>query len=147
MEIIACKQCGATEGRLRFAATQTNHASAPALDAYRCTSFDYGAHDEIVACDECGLVFVNREWKQGALVGLYQDVEDPLYLDERRGRELTFRRHLRRMHRVTGAPAGRKLLDVGAYTGVFVEAARNVGWDAEGVEPSHWAVRIARRGG
>jgi 2-polyprenyl-3-methyl-5-hydroxy-6-metoxy-1,4-benzoquinol methylase len=37
-----------------------------------------------------------------------------------------------------------RLLDVGAATGFFVEQAREVGWDAVGVEPSEWAAAYAR---
>ena len=39
-----------------------------------------------------------------------------------------------------------QLLDVGAYIGVFVEvAASRAGWQALGVEPSTWAVEVARQ--
>jgi 2-polyprenyl-3-methyl-5-hydroxy-6-metoxy-1,4-benzoquinol methylase len=77
----------------------------------------------------------------------YAEVEDSLYLQEREGRELTFRKHLVALHRITGKPDGRRLLDVGAYVGVFVEVARATGWDAVGVEPSAWAVREAQKTG
>jgi 2-polyprenyl-3-methyl-5-hydroxy-6-metoxy-1,4-benzoquinol methylase len=70
-----------------------------------------------------------------------------MYVQERYGRELTFRHHLEDMESYTGPADGRRLLDVGAYTGVFVEVARESGWDACGVEPSHWAVAEARRHG
>jgi len=78
---------------------------------------------------------------------LYAAVEDPLYVEEREGRILTFEHHLRPMERYTGPAAGRTLLDVGAHTGVFVEIAARHGWDAWGVEPSHWAVEQARTRG
>jgi len=39
------------------------------------------------------------------------------------------------------------LLDVGAYTGVFVEIAGRHGWEAWGLEPSQWAVGEARTHG
>jgi 2-polyprenyl-3-methyl-5-hydroxy-6-metoxy-1,4-benzoquinol methylase len=58
---------------------------------------------------------------------------------------LTFERHLRPLEKVKAPPG--KLVDVGAYTGVFVEIAAQHGWDATGVEPSHWAVEQAREGG
>jgi ubiquinone/menaquinone biosynthesis C-methylase UbiE len=74
-------------------------------------------------------------------------VEDPLYLEERYAREITFRKHLRRFEKFTGPPAGRSLLDVGAYLGVFVEEAIASGWDAQGVEPSLWAVNYATQRG
>lgn len=74
-------------------------------------------------------------------------VEDPLYLDEHRGRVLTFERHLKLLERITGLPDGRPLLDMGCYTGIFVEIAAMHGWGAWGLEPSHWAVEQARARG
>jgi ubiquinone/menaquinone biosynthesis C-methylase UbiE len=78
---------------------------------------------------------------------IYNAVEDPLYVAERAGRILTFEHHLRPMLRFTGPPAGRRLLDVGAYTGVFVDIAAQHGWNAWGVEPSAWAVEEAQAQG
>jgi cyclopropane fatty-acyl-phospholipid synthase-like methyltransferase len=49
------------------------------------------------------------------------------------------------MEQTIGPPGGRSLLDVGAYIGVFVEAAVAAGWNASGVEPSLWAVELANQ--
>jgi ubiquinone/menaquinone biosynthesis C-methylase UbiE len=51
------------------------------------------------------------------------------------------------MEHFTGTANGRQLLDVGAYTGVFVDIAARHGWDAWGIEPSLWAVDLARQEG
>ena len=42
---------------------------------------------------------------------------------------------------------GRRLLDVGCYIGIFLEIAQERGWEAWGIEPSHWAVGEARSKG
>jgi ubiquinone/menaquinone biosynthesis C-methylase UbiE len=68
-------------------------------------------------------------------------------VEEREGRVLTFEHHLKPLERLSGPPNGRPLLDVGAYTGVFVDIASQHGWDAWGVEPSRWAVEQARSRG
>jgi ubiquinone/menaquinone biosynthesis C-methylase UbiE len=81
------------------------------------------------------------------ILNSYQAVEDPLYLEEREGRVLTFQHHLHPLHKITGEPAGRRLLDVGCYTGIFIEIANTAGWDALGVDPSAWAVNEARKTG
>jgi ubiquinone/menaquinone biosynthesis C-methylase UbiE len=78
------------------------------------------------------------------ILDTYEAVEDPLYVEERAGRVLTFQRHLKPLERHTGPPSGRPLLDVGCHTGVFVEIAARHGWDAWGVEPSRWAVDLAQ---
>jgi SAM-dependent methyltransferase len=93
------------------------------------------------------LVYTDPRRDGNDILDTYQAVEDPLYIEEREGRVLTFEHHLKPLERLTGAPAGRPLLDVGAYTGVFVEIASQHGWDAWGVEPSRWAVQRARARG
>jgi 2-polyprenyl-3-methyl-5-hydroxy-6-metoxy-1,4-benzoquinol methylase len=73
----------------------------------------------------------------------YSGVVDPLYMAERDNRLLTFRKVIRAL----GAPEGRRLLDVGAYCGYFLEVARERGFRAEGLELSHWAAEHARSNG
>jgi len=48
------------------------------------------------------------------------------------------------MEKIIGQPNGRSLVDVGCYTGVFVDVALARGWRAVGVEPSHWAAAYAQ---
>ncbi len=38
-----------------------------------------------------------------------------------------------------------KLLDIGCYTGFFLELARDNGWEVEGLDPSNWASEYARK--
>jgi predicted TPR repeat methyltransferase len=75
------------------------------------------------------------------LLKAYADVEDPLYAGERNNRYLTFRRVLSEL----GPPRSRRLLDVGAYCGYFVDVACQAGFQAEGAELSTWAVSQARQ--
>ena len=117
------------------------------VDAFRCTHSGYGHHGQIVECRHCGLVYANPRWPSDFVLDAYSAVEDETYVEERLGRELTFRHHLRRMERIIGPAAGRRLLDVGAYIGVFVEVAGAAGWRAQGVEPSSWAAAEACRRG
>ena len=60
---------------------------------------------------------------------------------------MTFRRHLRAFEKHTGLGPDHRLLDVGAYLGVFVEVAVDRGWDAWGLELSRWAVDVAQSRG
>jgi SAM-dependent methyltransferase len=79
------------------------------------------------------------------LINSYEAVEDPLYLQEREGRVLTFEQHLHPLEKITGQAHGRKLLDVGCYIGVFLEIAAKHGWEAWGIEPSQWAAEQAKK--
>jgi 2-polyprenyl-3-methyl-5-hydroxy-6-metoxy-1,4-benzoquinol methylase len=113
--------------------------------AFRCTSTGYGKHHAIVKCARCGLVFANPRNNGQEVLAKYEKVEDPLYFEERQGRVITFEKHLRPLHQLVGPPNGRKLLDIGAHIGVFVEIANRAGWQATGIEPSHWSVEVARQ--
>lgn len=147
MEQVACNLCGADDTFVRFPNTLPSGQSPTDWTAYRCTHGGYGIHPPIVQCRRCGLVYANPRQGDSLVLETYEAVQDPLYVEEREGRVLTFERHLRPLERLTGPPAGRALLDVGAYTGVFVEIAASHGWDAWGVEPSRWAVAEARKRG
>ncbi len=145
MEYVACNLCGDNQTRLRYPSTLPEDARAANVEAFRCTSPGYGRHHTIVQCKTCGLVYTTPRLDGSQILDSYVAVEDPLYLEERDGRVLTFERHLRPLEKLH-APPGR-LLDVGAYTGVFVEIAAQHGWEAWGVEPSRWAVDQAQARG
>jgi 2-polyprenyl-3-methyl-5-hydroxy-6-metoxy-1,4-benzoquinol methylase len=142
---VNCNLCGRDDYLIRFPATADG--DAPRVDAFRCTHPGYGHHAQIVECRHCGLVYANPRWPTDVVLDAYTAVEDRTYVEERLGREITFKHHLRDMEQIIGPAEGRSLLDVGAYIGVFVEVAAAAGWQAQGVEPSEWAAAEARRRG
>jgi 2-polyprenyl-3-methyl-5-hydroxy-6-metoxy-1,4-benzoquinol methylase len=145
MEFVACNLCGQDHTRVQFPSTLQEASGPQNMEAFRCTSPGYGRHHTVVQCLNCGLLYTNPRFDDEQILDSYVAVEDPLYLEERDGRVLTFERHLRPLEKIKEPPG--KLLDVGAYTGVFVEIAAQHGWNAYGVEPSHWAVEQARERG
>lgn len=149
MEHVRCNLCGADEAAVIYPSTrkQDHDGHDTGWHAFRCTHSGYGTHPPIVQCQRCGLVYTDPRPDGDDILKTYQAVEDPLYIEEREGRVLTFEHHLKPLERLTGQPDGRPLLDVGAYTGVFVEIAAQHGWDAWGIEPSSWAVKEARSRG
>ncbi|MEM8858661.1 MAG: class I SAM-dependent methyltransferase [Chloroflexota bacterium] len=122
----------------------TMNGKTAEMDAFRCTTPDYGIHGRIVQCNKCGHIYTNPVQDAEELLALYAAVEDKTYVDERIGRRLTFNKHLDALEKITGPADGRKLLDVGAYIGVFVEVACERGWDAIGIEPSDWGAEYAQ---
>lgn len=136
-----CLLCGGSRLSLRFPARgETTRLDA---GAWRCTSFGHRHHPPIYGCDDCGLLF---QWPMpGAedLEAAYAGVVDPLYMSERENRILTFRNVIRAL----GPATGRRLLDVGAYCGYFLEVARERGFRVEGLELSRWAATHARAQG
>jgi SAM-dependent methyltransferase len=152
MIAVRCNICGRDDWRIRFPAT-ARESQGPEVDAFRCTCDGYGSHPQIVQCLNCGYVYANPRWQSDELMEAYEAVKDETYLEERVGRERTFSKHLIDLEKIiadspsagiVAAGGSRRLLDVGAYIGVFVEVALARGWDATGVEPSSWAVKVAR---
>ena len=149
-----CNLCGA-DSALEIIPSTLDEVARDTWSTYACTSSGYGRHGPIVRCRQCGLVYVTPRPTHDDVLDIYTAVKDPLYVAERAGRILTFEHHLKPMERFTGpawaadggTSAARRLLDVGAYTGVFVEIAAQHGWDAWGIEPSEWAVAEAREQG
>jgi SAM-dependent methyltransferase len=72
-------------------------------------------------------------------------VEDTVYLENEPARILTFSRALQQFEAYV--PVRGDLLDVGCYTGVFLDVASAYGWSVVGIEPSRWAAEVARRKG
>jgi 2-polyprenyl-3-methyl-5-hydroxy-6-metoxy-1,4-benzoquinol methylase len=143
---VQCNLCEKDDWQVLLPST-LHENSAIEVDAFRCTSAEYGRHAQIVKCNHCGYVYANPRWAKDELLHAYESVEDETYVVERQGREITFTRHLQDLEKRVGAGNGRFLLDVGAYIGVFVEIAAANGWHAMGVEPSEWAAKQAQKQG
>ncbi len=159
VEDVACNLCGSRNARVLYPSTLTNLAPHPSH--FRCTTATYGMHPTIVKCQTCGLIYANPRLDAHAVDDNYSRVDDPLYIEEREGRVLTFRRNLRPLqeliarntlaraqeHNAPDATSPLRLLDVGCHIGVMLEIAQERGWDAVGIEPSAWAAaRAAERG-
>lgn len=148
MEHVKCGLCGADDSVVRFPSTMTQENGRPAdPEHFRCTTLSYGQHYRIVQCRQCGLVYTDPRRPANAIWVDYENVVDERYLDEREGRIATFRRNIRSLEDLIPSHNGRRLLDVGAHVGVFVEVAQERGWDAWGLEPSRWAVEAGRERG
>jgi 2-polyprenyl-3-methyl-5-hydroxy-6-metoxy-1,4-benzoquinol methylase len=146
MIYVNCNLCGHDEWHLLHPATVQN-SQQPDVDVFRCTCEGYGEHPQIVRCLQCGHVYANPRWEAEQLVGAYAAVEDALYVREQAARRRTFEHHLHRLESFRSVSSPGTLLDVGAYTGVFLEVAEARGWKALGVEPSRWAAEVARSRG
>ncbi len=80
----------------------------------------------------------------GAVRDAYSASADPVSLREEAGQVETARRALARIGTVV-TPG--RVCDVGCWTGSFLVAAEEAGWQAVGLEPSRWASAYARRRG
>jgi len=144
IKYVNCPLCGVDNYILRYPGTiPPSRACEKNADDFRCTSHKLSEHGDIVQCSECGMVYNNPQPDPEELLHIYKEVEDPLYLEESKAREYTFKRSLDQLHHFIKPPG--TLLDVGCYTGAFMQVAEAEGWEVSGVEISTWAAEIARK--
>ncbi|MCU0285377.1 MAG: class I SAM-dependent methyltransferase [Acidobacteria bacterium] len=145
---VKCPLCGTDDYTVRYPATVSQSAKTFSKEEknkeyYRCTNHHLAEHDDIVRCNNCGMLYNNPQPQAEILVNIYQEVEDPLYQEETKAREYTFQHTLGLLHKAIRPPG--RLLDVGCYTGTFMQVANASGWEVSGIELSHWAAGIAAK--
>jgi len=144
MKHVRCPLCRADNTELKFPATEFEQVVGTNVQ-FRCTSPTLAQHGLIVRCLECGMIYASPQLEVGDLIHAYREVQDPEYLQQRRSREILFTGLLSEVQRFIEPPG--RLLDIGCYTGIFLETAAEAGWNVEGIEPSDWASGIARQAG
>lgn len=109
---------------------------------FKITDGRYGLMLSIFECKECGFM---QCLDVPDTTDYYRALEDTEYESSRRERIYQVRRILKKiMGNIKGRqPHGLRLLDIGAGSGILLEAASEIGIDAEGVEPSDWLRRAA----
>lgn len=108
-------------------------------ESFAITDAHYGRTGAIYQCRRCG-------FRQCAdlpeVLSYYESMEDRDYEKGRRERTLQSRKLLAYLKKFN--PEG-SLLDVGAGSGNLVKAALDLGFEAEGIEPSVWLQREAEK--
>lgn len=113
---------------------------------YAVTKKQIHHHGNIVQCHECALAYVvDKDIVLTSEQSYITSPVDSVYETEQDGRKKTNRVVLETIRKSKPVPG--RLLDVGCYTGLFVESAQQIGYDAYGIEPSHAAVAHAHKRG
>jgi len=114
-------------------------------DAFRPSAGAYGqAVGEVVRCAACGHGSLLHPPATDAVARAYADAADPVSLREEEGQVRTAGRALEEIERHVERGL---VCDIGCWTGSFLVAARDRGWETAGVEPSAWASARARERG
>ncbi|MTH98448.1 class I SAM-dependent methyltransferase [Roseibium sp. RKSG952] len=101
-------------------------------DNFKISNSDYGVTASIDRCSNCGF---HQCTDMMDVLQFYEDMDDPGYEETREQRALQERALLKCLPQPTASKPLR-LLDVGAGSGILVEEALEMGFDAIGVEPS-----------
>ncbi|MBV6395579.1 MAG: Ubiquinone biosynthesis O-methyltransferase [Anaerolineales bacterium] len=105
----------------------------------------------VVTCNNCGLVFLSPRLTEKAILKLYSD--EKYYVSEVAGqgydeylevRPNWIRTFTRRLDQIGKYQKPGKALDIGCGPGFFLEAAQAKGYEAHGLDPSDYIVKVAR---
>lgn len=108
------------------------------------TTKEFGtALGNVVRCEECGHMQLDRFPSDEELDAAYADAASDAYVEEETGQRHSFASVLERIERY--APERGSLLDVGCWVGFLLAEARDRGWrECVGIEPSTFASEYAR---
>ncbi len=104
---------------------------------FAITNFDYGKTGELQKCNSCGFIQCTDLQE---VVNFYVDLEDSEYENTRRERKIQEERLVRFFSKYKNKG---KLLDIGAGSGIMIEAAQEKGYECLGIEPSKWLQKRA----
>lgn len=135
-DTLTCWACGHHEFRLK---KKSDAATGLSSQNFAITNFDYGKTGELQQCLNCGFIQCTD---LDEVVKFYEDLQDPGYENTRNERKLQEQRLLRTFRKYKSEGS---LLDIGAGSGIMVEAALESGFRAEGVEPSVWLQQNAEK--
>ena len=124
-----CWVCG---GKTFTLIKQTDAVKKLDSGNFAITNFDYGKTGELQKCNSCGFIQCTDLQE---VVKFYEDLEDKEYENTRRERKLQEQRLIKTIGRYK---KNGKLLDIGAGSGIMIEAAMEKRYDCTGVEPSRW---------
>jgi len=131
-----CRLCGSEKLKL----IKLSNISAPLTsESFSITDSHYGVTAAIYRCAGCGFMQCSD---LPEVLPFYENLEDSAYEAGRRERSAQARKILEAARRLQ--PYGR-LLDIGAGSGMLVEQAIQLGFQAEGIEPSAWLHGMARQ--
>ncbi len=131
-ETVPCNLCGSAEYTVIYPAA--GRQSADFVTEFR-SSADGPLTERLVACAQCGLLFVSPRVHQDLILDGYREGSDERFVSQAQARERTFDASLTRIG--THIRGGR-LLDIGTAAGSFLQAARARGWQVAGCEPNRW---------
>jgi SAM-dependent methyltransferase len=142
LESVPCNLCGSDAFRVLAPSRREPGRPIDLTTVFR-SSGDEPLRDQLVACADCGLVYVRPRLRADLVLAGYEGGADESFVSQVVPRERTFRRCLDRIERVQ-RPPGRRALDVGAAGGSYLAMARERGYEPLGCEPSTWMCDFAR---
>ncbi len=135
---MTCWVCAHNDWRL-FKANNLSGILKP--DSFAITDSHYGVTTELHQCQHCYFI---QSSETSNVLSYYEQLEDQGYELSRESRALQADKILEQISKIK---ADGKLFDIGAGSGILLESASKFGYQASGVEPSHWLSEQAKARG
>jgi 2-polyprenyl-3-methyl-5-hydroxy-6-metoxy-1,4-benzoquinol methylase len=110
-------------------------------DNFNITDKNYGQHLSIFLCNKCGFKFCQEA---STITKFYEEMKDEDYIEGENPRATQAKKLIDYALKWKSG-SEEKLLDVGAGAGILVKEATNIGFLAEGIEPSEYLTDRARK--
>jgi hypothetical protein len=129
--------CWVCESREIELVKRSNIEKEITSNLFAISDSNYGTTGELHRCKKCGFL---QCFSFEEVLPYYENLEDPSYEAGREERAIQAKKILNTTRKYQ--PNGR-LLDIGAASGILVEQAIEMGYNAEGIEPSKWLHNLA----
>lgn len=145
--MISCPLCGDARFEIVKPSKYAEGVSESELRQAYSASSNHQLLDQVVRCRSCSLHYVNPRPSPELIIEGYAAAEDETFVAQNQGRIRGFQRTLRGVLRRKGMRdgAGLRYLDIGCAGGASLVAAKSLGFEPVGVEPSRWMAEYGRR--
>jgi SAM-dependent methyltransferase len=147
LETIVCPLCGEASYEVVKPSKYAGAVSADELRAAYSGSSSHKLLDQVVRCRSCSLHYVNPRPAAELVIEGYASAEDATFVAQNDQRIHSFQQVLRKVLKFAGLKdgSGKRYLDVGCAGGASLVAARSLGFESVGVEPSRWMADYGRK--
>ena len=146
-EAISCPLCGQAGFDVVKPAKYAEGVAENDLRQAYSASSSHQLLDQVVRCRSCSLHYVNPRPSLDLIIESYSAAEDETFVAQNEGRIRGFKKTLREILKRKGMPdgSGLRFLDIGCAGGASLVAAKSLGFQPVGVEPSRWMAEYGRR--
>lgn len=121
-----------------------NRDVSPRVSSFACANTESHKPD-ICTCKVCGHWFSNPLGWPTALENILESVIDYEYVRLQYVKQKTHFKSAMLVSKLFSKPGN--LIEIGSYTGVFLDQMSILGWKCLGIEPSRWAAELAAENG
>jgi SAM-dependent methyltransferase len=146
-ETISCPLCGDAGYEIVKPSKYAEGVDEEELRRAYSASSNHRLLDQVVCCRACSFHYVNPRPSPELIIESYSAAEDETFVAQNEGRIRGFQRTLGSILKQKGIRSGSGLryLDIGCAGGASLVAAKSLGFQPVGVEPSRWMADYGRR--